>query len=184
MKATTYAVPLALLAGLAGCQVEAPIPQKQAATPASPSTPASAVSAAPVRTFDVPQLPIASVRIQPTGTSEGKVAFSQLVLVQDGQETQIDLCGDRRLQLVRSRKIGRQADGSCMIEFGNQAGGGWIAPSQLRSLEAVNGPRQLQIAAAGELTSAFRVYFDVGKGYSSKDMVQVDNEAAVAVTPD
>jgi hypothetical protein len=184
MKKTVYAVPFALIASLAGCQGEAPTTQEQATVR---SEPAPAVPAAPVirrqeTAFEMPSAAVKSVRIQPTGTNAGEVTFSRLVLVQDGQETQIDLCADRRLQLVRSRKVGKQPDGSCVIEFGNQSGAGWIAPSQLRNLPEAATGRQLQVAAAGELTSAFRVYFDVGSGYGSKNMVLADNETATVAT--
>jgi len=187
MNYKTKLVPLALIASLAACQggsqPEATEPAADAAKPAENAQPASATT--PVQkqqaaSFDLPAGAIASIRIQPTASSPGRVTFSRLALVDGDAGTEIDLCADRRLQLVRSKKVGASAAG-CEIEFGNGAGTGWMVPSKLRNLPASTTPRKLEVQANGDLTSAFRVYLDVGQGYGSKDMLQADNGAAAPV---
>lgn len=184
MNNMTKLVPLVLLASLTACQggnqPEVTGPAADAAAPAASTQPATEVAPAQVQqsaSFDLPPGAIASIRIQPTASSPGRVTFSRLALVDGDAGTEIDLCADRRLQLVRSRKV-RASAGGCEIEFGNGAGTGWMVPGQLRNLPASSAPRKLEVQAHGDLTSSFRVYLDVGQGYGSKDMLQADNGAA------
>ena len=122
--------------------------------------------------FEIPAGAITSVRLEPTASRAAKISFSPLVLVVDGVETRIDLCDDRRLQLVRSRKLAKTPAGDCLIEFGGDAGTGWMAPTALRNLPESSAAKQLSVSAVGDITSSFKIFYDTGKGYRSADMVE------------
>jgi len=184
MKNPIRVLPFLLFAGMAGCQGEAPTAAKTDNTATAPATPAASVANRQlVTSFDLPEGSIASIRLQPTSSSPGRVTFSKLALVTGDERIDIDLCADKRLQLVRSRKIGSSGDGSCEIEFGTGTASGWIAPQLLRNLPASPQARKLEVAARGDLTKAFEVYLDVGNGYGSRDKLQAESTAAPATTP-
>ena len=186
MKNPIRVLPFLLFAGMAGCQGEAPTAAKTdntAAAPAAAATPAASVANRQlVTSFDLPEGSIVSIRLQPTSSSPGRVTFSKLALVTGEERVDIDLCADKRLQLVRSRKLGASGDGSCEIEFGTGTASGWIAPQLLRNLPASPQARKLEVAAHGDLTKAFEVYLDVGNGYGSRDKLQAESTAAPATT--
>jgi hypothetical protein len=190
MKNSIRVLPLLLLAGMAACQGD----RETSTTTAQADNPSAAPAAAPTATeaqtadrqlatsFDLPAGAIVSIRLQPTSSSPGRVAFSKLALVTGEERTDIDLCADKRLQLVRSRKLGAAGDGSCVIEFGTGSASGWIAPHGLRNLPAIEQPRRLEVAASGDLVKAFQVYLDVGNGYGSRDKLQAESTAAAPAT--
>ena len=114
MKNPIRVLPLLLFAGMAGCQGEAPTAAKTDNTAAAPASPAASVANRQlVTSFDLPEGSIVSIRLQPTSSSPGRVTFSKLALVTGEERIDIDLCADKRLQLVRSRKLGASGDGSC-----------------------------------------------------------------------
>jgi hypothetical protein len=121
----------------------------------------------------LPPGPILSIRIEPTELRQAGVLISRLVLEAGGTTSDVDLCGDQRLQLVRTAKLRRTDDG-CMFRFGNEKGSGWIAPALLRNLPATGTPRRLRISAAGELGLQAKIYLDLGRGYRSRDMLSVN----------
>ena len=131
-------------------------------------------------TLDLPPAAITSIRIQPAGFADANIAFTRLALEWPlGETLDIDLCGDRRLQLVRTRKLQRTRDGACLFRFGDGDGPGWIAPTALRTLPA-GPPRRLHIEAEGDLGPVVNVYLDVGRGYGSRDMLVVQASPAAA----
>jgi len=131
--------------------------------------------------LDLPPVATASIRIQPAGFADANIAFTRLALEwASGETLDIDLCGDRRLQLVRTRKLQRTRDGACLLRFGNADGPGWMVPTALRTLPA-GPPRRLHIEAEGDLGPVVNIYLDIGRGYGSKDMLVV--QAAPAAPP-
>lgn len=187
MNSTFRCLPLVLLAGVVACEPDrvAPDTSGDADSAAAAATPAAGTGEAVDRkrtvatSFELPAGQILSIRLQPTTSTQGKVAFSKLALVAGDVRTDIDLCADKRLQLVRSTKAQAAGEG-CVIEFGNGSGTGWIAPADLRNLPASTEPRRLEVAASGDIEGAFRVYLDVGNGYGSRDMLQAESTPAPA----
>jgi hypothetical protein len=176
---------LMLAAAIAACgndQAAAPTQADATAPATTEPTPAAVAPAADARqvktSFNLPTDAILSVRLQPTTSTSGRVEITDLALVSGGVRTPIDLCGDKRLQLVRARKVGGAAGGPCVIEFGDGVGGGWLAPSALRTLPVSAEPRTLEVNATGDLKGAFRLYYDVGNGYRSQDMQTAESAPA------
>lgn len=184
MKHPIRALPLLLVACITACNGGDPAPAQTGSEPAAPATarepaaPAATEARRVATSFDLPADAIVSIRLQPTAAAPARVAFQEVVLVTGDVRRPVDLCADKRLQLVRSRKVEVAADGSCVIEFGNASGTGWIAPTDLRNLPASDEPRQLAVVANGAIEGPFKVYLDVGNGYGSRDMLQAESSAA------
>ena len=130
-------------------------------------------------TFDLPDRPIRSIRIEPTEFIGARVVLLQLALMEGGTVSPIEACEDARIQLVRTVKLERLEDSaSCAFRFGSEGNTGWIAPTALRGLEPNGAARRLLISLSGELGMDVRIYLDLGQGYRSQDMLTVPVELA------
>jgi hypothetical protein len=122
-----------------------------------------------VRTVDLtvqlPTTPIAAVRLDPTQFRQSTLTIGAMEMIDAGGRHPIDLCGDRKLTLVRSLRIG--GANKCSFIMGNSSNAGWLAPGELHGLPASTGPRMLHIRMTGEFSGEIKVYVDEGAGYSN-----------------
>jgi hypothetical protein len=129
-------------------------------------------------TIPLPAEGIVSVRLDPTPWLNSTITIDELSLTDQAGLHPIDVCADKKLQLVRSVRLGGSAATGCNLVLGDSANTGWIGPSSLRNLPAQAAPRTLHIRMTGEFADQFRVYVDVGQGY--KKPIVVDADAATA----
>jgi hypothetical protein len=127
------------------------------------------VAKSDVRTVDLtvplPSTPILAVRLDPTQFRQSTLTVGVMEVTDASGKHVIDLCGDRKLTLVRSLRIG--SDGKCSFVLGNSSNSGWFAPGELRNLPASAGPRLLHVRMTGEFSGEIRVYLDQGGGFSN-----------------
>jgi hypothetical protein len=126
-------------------------------------------------TIELPDSAIASVRLDPTQFTRTPVTVDEVVLGDASGVHPIDVCGDRKLTMVRTIRIG--SAGGCTLLLGNDTNTGWIAPSALRNLAPSKSPRWLRIRMTGDFNDEFKVYFDVGDGYRSAERIRIGDGA-------
>jgi hypothetical protein len=129
-------------------------------------------------TIPLPAEGIVSVRLDPTPWLSTTVTIEEMSLTDQTGTHPIDVCADTKLQLVRSTRMGGDAESGCNLVLGDSTNTGWIAPSSLRNLPAQAAPRTLHIRMTGEFADEFRVYVDVGQGYKNPIVVAADADAA------
>jgi hypothetical protein len=133
------------------------------------------VTRSDVRTVDLtvplPSTPILAVRLDPTQFRQSTLTVGLMEVTDASGKRAIDLCGDRKLTLVRSLRIG--SDGKCSFVLGNSSNSGWFAPGELRNLPASMGPRLLHVRMTGKFGSEIKVYLDQGGGFSNPIRMKV-----------
>jgi hypothetical protein len=122
-----------------------------------------------VRTVDLtvplPSTPIVSVRLDPTQFQQSTLSVGLMEVMDATGAHAIDPCGDRKLTLVRSLRIGHGSN--CSFVVGNSTNAGWFAPSALRNLPASAAPRLLHVRMTGEFSGEIKIYVDQGHGFSN-----------------
>ncbi len=114
---------------------------------------------------DLPDGPIASIRLDPTPFLQSPVTIDELTYVDGKGSRAVDVCGDRALASMRTIRLGNRE--KCTFVFGDQANSGWIGPSALKNLGADPARRRLQLRMTGEFGDEVLIYLDTGKGYGS-----------------
>jgi len=122
----------------------------------------------------LPSTALRAVRLQPSDRPGSTIALERVAL--SGRA--IDVCDDAGLYRVRTSSGERTADGACRMVFGDRSGvrpelPGWIVPSALRDLPAVDVTRSLEISMRGEIGPHVRIFLDTGAGFSSKQSIVV-----------